>query len=263
MYQLLLGNLNVTVIRFKEITEGKYPLALPEDVAHKPAILRKEVNSAAKRLLQSEINESTGKRRKNKKERKRDARKRLNASLESAGSEDNSQYINDVDLLEHVTDNYMSYLEDEVNDKLAVGEAKEETAKMNVDESDGIASPSKQKKKQKSKKRKWKTMVEVEADDNSDGKSAPTSRSSPNDSSNQQEEVILIKRAKLSKRSSLGSNAESQRKIRRLSELRTPKNSVSMNSSDSKSSSRRVSFVLARNLEHGIKVFVNLKFFYL
>lgn len=258
------------MIRFKELTEGKYPLALPEDDDKKPAIPKKEIKRAAKELAEMDILESTGKPRKSKKQRKRDAMKALamNTTVDSVGSEDGSEYIQDEDLLDHVSDNYLSYLDDEIDKKSSDEPAGDEIDGPETEHVE-IEAPVKKKKKVKAekspkegkgKKRKWKTEVEVEADEVVEADAPVEDQVSEKLQANEiecSEEVIVLKRPKLNKRASLGGTPSASTpvrgKARRLSELRTPTNKASlMNNSMTNSASKRVSFVLARNREHGM-----------
>lgn len=221
--------------------------------------------------------------------RKEAKRKLMNSSSiseNSVGSEDDSQYINDEELLEHVSDNYMSYITDQItNDENQADEMDgliQEEGDQNETDNDNVFVPEeeeleetkvgklKKKKKdteEKFKKRKWKTVVEVEADENencNDDSIKMTRISQPETNTNeeQEESVILMKakKPKLGKRSSLGSNEKPSTplmgKMRRLSELKTPvsKSSPRNNLSGSfigSPANKRVSFVLAKNLEHG------------
>jgi len=100
--------------------EGKYPLTIPREDTRKPAVPRKEMKKATLRLLELETSDSTSKIRKPKKVPKRESMRRdsdISLNEDSVGSEDNSAFLQDDDLLDHVSDNYMSYLEDEIQNK--------------------------------------------------------------------------------------------------------------------------------------------------
>ncbi|CAL8101143.1 unnamed protein product [Orchesella dallaii] len=250
--------------QFKEITQGKYPFEIPEDDSRKPAVPRKEIVNAAKRLLAIETDVTSGKRRKTKKERKREAKRRH--SFDSAGSEDDSVYLKDEKILDHATDNYMSYLENEVEAKPTNNDVLEQENEEDEDTPENDHTDSAVKRKNKSpkksgKKRKWKTVVEVEADEQTTGGSGDTPSPKKNElkDDTEKEEEIIIKRPKLSKRNSFAGIEQStstplkvKGKNRRVSELlKTPTNkSISLNTSLTKSANKRVSFVLAKNLEH-------------
>ncbi|ODN05750.1 Ribosomal RNA processing protein 1 [Orchesella cincta] len=244
--------------QFKEITQGKYPFEIPEEDSRKPAIPRKELTKAAKRLLDAEMDASTGKRR------KREAKKRH--SIDSTGSEDTSQYLNDENLMDHATDNYMSYLEQEVAGKQEEAEMDGVTNEQTSDNDNSntdIATKKNKSKKKAGKKRKWETVVEVEAEEQgmeegSGDMSTPSKKEIVEDNTEREEEII-IKRQKIKKRNSLSgleqltsTPLKIKGKNRRVSELlKTPTNKFnSPNNSLTRSANKRVSFVLAKNLEH-------------
>lgn len=108
--------------QFKDIGQGQYPLAVDQDDDREPAINKTDIDKAARRLLEFEeaLNGAEKKVRKSKKARKNLAKK-LAATVpdldisETNGSESdnaNSFYLEDSELLDHVGDNYMSYLEE-------------------------------------------------------------------------------------------------------------------------------------------------------
>lgn len=251
--------------QFREITEGKYPLAVQEDPElNKPAVTRKEVKRKVKELMEEEerrLGGEVGKGRKSKKQRRKEIKRlRMLEQLpiaesgahgemnESQGSEDNSKYIQDEELLEHVTDNYMSYLEEGMEGKEDEDRGDEVDSKV-VDEKKDTSS------KKSPKKRKWKTEVEVEEEEEPENV-----QEAPEPAPVEENQVILVKRPR--KRLSLGSGSPKlpttpvlKGKTRRLTEiLRTPMGEMSKGpalTSTPGSASKRVSFVLNRNLEHG------------
>lgn len=247
--------------QFREITEGNYPLAVQADPElNKPAVTRKEVKRKVKELMEEEearLGGVTGKGRKSKKQRRKEIKRLrmleempVSAEMnESQGSEDNSKYIQDEELLEHVADNYMSYLEEGMESK------EEEDGGDQVDSIVEEAEETPSKKGKKTKKRKWKTEVEVEEEPEPE-----KVLEAPEQAPGEESQVIVVKRPR--KRLSLGSGSPKvptpttpvlKGKARRLTEIvRTPLGGGGPAlTSTPGSASKRVSFVLNRNLEHG------------
>lgn len=171
---------------FKDLVQGNYPLALPEEGSGwKPAIPKQELDRATQRLLELEVNESAEtKIRKTRKQRRRDARKLAQHEQldDTLGSEDSSVYLNDSNFIDQIDDNYESYV-DEQMDK-SPGYKNKSPGAVAVD----CKGPSSNKKKLKKRKKldggegdsfleqeeampklkknkKYKTVVEFESDD--------------------------------------------------------------------------------------------------
>jgi len=161
-------------------------LAIPIEGTRIPAIPRKEIQNAAKRLIEMEeaLVEPRPKKRKNKK-REEALHHYSEASNDSIGSEDNSMYLNDSELLDHVGDNYMSYLVEMDKDE-DEGETPEENSPKKV------KSPKKAGKKSSTSKSPKKVSADVEVEDNTENCEEDNDNSLSEEES--QDTYVVIKR---------------------------------------------------------------------
>jgi len=234
--------------------------------------------------------------RKTKKQRRRDAKRASNEVKlnDSFGSEDASIFLNDGELMDHVSDNYVSYVHEQMED----GPQQEEELETDAPKA------KKKRPEKKPKGKKYKTVIEVEADeiDGLEDDSMGTQSSINSNSTSLTEsnnEVILIRRPKSGKNKSPRRDVDALRQINKVTTMKakqfspailpsprpnnkvvTPNNTVESSSKKIGSAKtpllctpvssklkgktlnmtpssigsgykKRVSFVLAKNKEHG------------
>lgn len=226
-------------------------------------------------LTEIEKLESVGHNSKLNKPKKRSVMKALELNMidDSEGSEDNSEYILDEELLEHVNDNYISYLYEEIN-KISCSDAVGDEINQLVTMVTESATPAlKEKKAEKirlskeSKRKKRKVELEVEFGTTNVLEAVANvedaiSEKGPANDIQCTNEVFVLKRPKSNERAPVGGypyeNTPRRGIASLLSELYTPKNENSKpNNRMTNSASKQVNFVLAKNEEHGMHVWLH------